>query len=309
MEGPFDQCRAKALDFIGSLDTVVTVAEEFLDRPSKVVGTVQRTQRFTHCWRSARLSPYLHPEFGGFCPGSRLRRDLRIVAFSVLFGVTTGAVGVIGLRASHSPATPVDVISSDARVGDTTQEGRLAEGSNGQASGAIQNDGRTGILSSRDGGDTKQSNSACPSANSRGDCSFFKQRSVRVRAINDGPDTARIALGRTAAPPAEGTPATRLALPGSPSSPKDPVQEEAPGAASVQQKSAEEPPQSISQGQLKKRQKTARREKRQRNERGNDYSGPADPWAARAESNYGSMSRSYSREASYGRRGFWSWSW
>ena len=234
------------------------------------------------------MSPYLHPEFGGFCPGSRLRRYLRLVVFSVLVGVTAGGAGVIGLTASHSPAAPsaLDVVSSDITDEDVSKDTRsgLAGASNGQASG-VGIDPR--VVSSQEVGETKRSKSACPGGTSGRDCSFFKQRSVRVRAINDGPATARVAFGRIAASPAEGMPDTPLALPGSPLSPLKPMQENAPAAASIKQKSAEDLPQSISQGPLKKRQKTARREKRQRNERGDDYSGPADPWGARAESNYG----------------------
>ena len=67
-------------------------------------------------------------------------------------------------------------------------------------------------------------------------------------------------------------------------------------------------PSSHSHGNLKKKQTTARGDKNRRKERGNEYFGTADPWAAPAESTYGPMSRPYSREASYNHRGFWDWS-
>lgn len=235
------------------------------------------------------MSPYLHPEFGGFCPSSRLRRDLRIVVFSVLFGVTAGAAGMIRLTASHSPATPnvVEVVSSGITDKDVSKETRsgLGGASNGQASGVGMDQG---VLSSQEVGEAKRSTSACLGATSGRDCSFFKQRSVRVRAINDGPATARVAFGRIAASPADAAPDTPAALPSSSSSPIQAL-----GAAAAPQKSAEDRSQSIHPGPLKTKQKTAKRERRERHERGNDYSGPADPWAARAESHDGPVSRPY----------------
>jgi hypothetical protein len=256
------------------------------------------------------LSPYLHPEFGGFCPGSRLRRDLRIVAFSVLVGATAGAVGIIGLRAAYSPT----ILSSDVPDGDRTKGSvaTAAAESNGKVNETIRTDGTTrsdlGNLASREAGEKKPPKGACPDARSGGDevCSFFKPRRVHVRALNDGPDTARIALGRTVTPP-ESAPETAPALQTS-LSPKTALDKPT-SAARAQPKSDEARPQSISRGLLKKPQKTVRREKRQRNEWGNDYPERVDPWAARAENSAGTGGRVYAREASYGRRGFWGWSW
>jgi hypothetical protein len=257
------------------------------------------------------LSPYLHPEFGWFCPGSRLRRDLRIVAFSVLVGATAGAVGIIGLRAAYSPT----ILSSDVADRDRTKASvaTAATESNGQVSEAIKTGESTrsdpGNLASNEGVEKKPPKGACPDIGSGGDeaCWFFKPRRVRVRALNDAPDTARIALGRTATPPTESAPETTPAFQSSLS--PTPEQDTAMAAAGAQPKSDEARPQSLSRGHLKKPQKTARREKRQRNEGINDYPEPADPWAARAESTRTAMRRTYSREASFSRRGFWDWSW
>jgi hypothetical protein len=79
-------------------------------------------------------------------------------------------------------------------------------------------------------------------------------------------------------------------------------------AVSAQQKNVDDHPPSINQGHVKKKQKTARREKNRRKEQGNDYFGSDDPLAARAESNNGTISPPYSREAAFSRRGFWDWS-
>jgi hypothetical protein len=133
------------------------------------------------------LAPHLHPEFGGFCATSRLRRDIRLVAFSILFGVTAGAVGVIGLRAGNGPTPPsaVEVTSSNEPHGNTPTERR----SGGRASGAIQTEGTTGAPSAV--AETMPSNGAClTDAKVGGGCTFFKRHRVRVRALNDGPDLA-----------------------------------------------------------------------------------------------------------------------
>ena len=171
----------------------------------------------------------------------------------------------------------------------------------------MQNEGTAGA--SRENAETTPANGACSTdAKAGGGCSFFKQHRVRVRALNDGPDIARVAVGRTGAPPPEGAAEAHFAHPNSSSHPGDLVQENATGAAPAPQKKSEDPPSSHSHGNLKKKQTTARGDKNRRKERGNEYFGTADPWAARAESTYGPMSRPYSREASYNHRGFWDWS-
>jgi hypothetical protein len=44
-----------------------------------------------------RLYGYVHPEFGLFSPTPRLRRELRMAFFSVLFGIGIGVAAVIAL--------------------------------------------------------------------------------------------------------------------------------------------------------------------------------------------------------------------
>lgn len=255
------------------------------------------------------MAPYLHPEFGGFCPTSRLRRELRIVALSVLFGATAGAVGVIGLNAGHSPLSAVRLVSSAVPTGEAARASvsSSAEGSNSQIQNRVSTQIRPiDLAPSEAGAETKALPGACLDGTASGKpCSFFKPHRVRVRALNDGPDTARIAVGRIAVPPAESTLDPAPAAQSSPS-PK-PLHENPASAARAEQKSSDDRTPSISREPSKKPQKTARG--RQRNQRGNDNPGSADPWAAQAENSYGTSGRAYAREASYGRRGFWDWSW
>ena len=54
------------------------------------------------------LARYIHPEFGGFCLTARLRRDIRVVAVSVLLGTMVGGVGaaVVGFPPEHTRDRP-----------------------------------------------------------------------------------------------------------------------------------------------------------------------------------------------------------
>ena len=82
----------------------------------------------------------------------------------------------------------------------------------------------------REVAETTPSNGACPTdAKAGGGCSFFKQHRVRVRvrALNDGPGIARVAVGRSDAPPPEGL--REAANPNSSSYPGDFVQENTTG--------------------------------------------------------------------------------
>jgi hypothetical protein len=45
---------------------------------------------------------YVHPEFGFLSPTPRLRRELRMAFFSVLFGIGIGAAAVIALSGNNA---------------------------------------------------------------------------------------------------------------------------------------------------------------------------------------------------------------
>ena len=45
-----------------------------------------------------RSNRYIHPEFGFLAPTSRLRRELRVGLFSMLFGIGVGVAAVAALR-------------------------------------------------------------------------------------------------------------------------------------------------------------------------------------------------------------------
>ena len=167
--------------------------------------------------------------------------------------------------------------------------------------GAPTGGGLTSTLAAETSGGPK---AVCPGATPAQEqgCSFFKPRRVRVRALTDAPDMARIAVGRIAVP------STTIATQNSAAklSEAKPMEEI---SASVAARADPLADQALSERpSVKKLKKTARSGRR--NDRWIDPTpNRADPWFARAENDAGAARRPYAREASSARRGFWDWSW
>ena len=147
-------------------------------------------------------------------------------------------------------------------------------------------------------------------AHMSGPCLAGKPRRVRAGAATDGPDVARLPLGRIATTPAG-------------------LMEKAPDGmpeglqGSAHENAAVAPPSAVNGAQVrahssrvppKKPQKTARSESRHRYEPGNDYlwrEDSADLWGGRVYGNDNRgerFGRVYAREVLSVRRGFWDWS-
>jgi hypothetical protein len=238
------------------------------------------------------LARYIHPEFGGFCLTARLRRDIRVVAVSVVLGTMIGGVGaaIVGLS-SRSPAgtsAATALAMSEAAI-------KAAEGSSSQ--GNASDTAKAG--SATGGGLATASFAEAPApkakclgvspGNEQG-CSFFKPRRVRVRALTDAPEMARVA-------------------------PPQSSDQNSPTKPAVSETMEEKPRSAVAHAQpsAKARRPAATKvQKTTRRSRGNDrWIDPAprdlgDPWPARAENN---ARRPYAREASSARKSFWDWSW
>ena len=253
------------------------------------------------------MARYIHPEFGGFCLTTRFRRDIRLVAVSVLLGTMVGGIcaAIVGLNTSRNPAS-----ASAATAFPKSEEGiSAAEGSSPRVNdvaqktkaGAPTGGGLTSTLAAETSGGPK---AVCPGATPAQEqgCSFFKPRRVRVRALTDAPDMARIAVGRIAVP------STTIATQNSAAklSEAKPMEEI---SASVAARADPLADQALSERPTEKKlRKTARSGRR--NDRWIDPTpNRADPWFARAENDAGAARRPYAREASSARRGFWDWSW
>jgi hypothetical protein len=255
------------------------------------------------------LARYVHPEFGGFCLTTRFRRDIRVVAVSVLLGTIVGGVGAafVGLNISRSPAsasTATALATSEAGI--SAAEGASPRVNDGAQKSTTKPDAATGGGPTSALAETSPGPKAtCPGAtpeNEQG-CSFFKPRRVRARALTDAPEMARIAVGRVTPPStAIATHSAAAKLPEA-----KPMEEI---SASVAARADPQAEQALSdRPTVKKLKKTARRARR--NDRWIDPTpgNRADPWLARAENNAAAPRRPYEREASSARRGFWDWSW
>jgi hypothetical protein len=252
------------------------------------------------------LARYIHPEFGGFCLTARLRRDIRVVAVSVLLGTMVGGVGaaIVGLS-SRSPA------GTSAATAAAVSEAAIKAAERSSSQGDASDTTKAGSAS---GGDLASAPAAeaspapkakCPGVTPGNEpgCSFFKPRRVRVRALNDAPEMARIAVGRPAAPSVAPPQNSAQNSPAKPAV-SETIEEKTRSAVAHAQPSAK-----ARRPAATKVQKTTRRS------RGNDRwidlapRDLLDPWSARAENNPGAVRPPYAREASSARKGFWDWSW
>jgi hypothetical protein len=263
---------------------------------------------------------YVHPEFGCFCPTPRLRRELRIAFASILFGTISGAAGVIALSGGHrnaDPPTVASVVTSKTPITAPLLNGdemsAAAQGYNRLEGGLNTTDGLRAKnefdkASAHDKTDAAMTACRDDASDMSGLCLAGKSRRARVGAATDGPDVARLPLGRTAATPAGITAKTPDGTP-------EELQGSAPDNATAAtppsaENGAQVRPQS-SRVLPKKPQKTARSESRPRNEPGNDYPWREDRADRRVYTNDNAgerLGRVSTRDVSSARRGFWDWS-
>ena len=244
-----------------------------------------------------RSDRYVHPEFGLLSPMRRLRRELRMAFFSVLFGSAIGAAAVIALSGNET--------ADDARV------------SHAVGSASVISEDRTdpaaGIEKERNKDNTSKPNGSAANANSENhksnatrtcegnsSCSNIppgatKPRAMRMPAANDAPAIGRAPLGR----PKAAAEMTSLAPSAS--------SEQAP---STEVRSEDGAAERASSNRLmdKKARKTARNQNRppQYAASYRDHRG-----ASRISRGYkrpaGELDRAYALDRSYGSRGFWDW--
>jgi hypothetical protein len=130
----------------------------------------------------------VHPEFGYFCPGPRLRRELRVAVVSILVGMVIGAA-IVTIRAGHAVET--DGVSTIAHLKSSAPDTLVA----GVAAPSLSPD------------DVK--------ADPAGALEPYPMRMVRVRSNQPASPLAGIPLGHTAPPEPEIAPA-----PAGPASPE-----------------------------------------------------------------------------------------
>ena len=266
---------------------------------------------------------YLHPEFGWLAPTRRLRRELRVAFFSMLFGL---GIGVLAVSAISVGGRDLDSRSVSPLV---TRDAVAAHSVPPQAAGGEDHERLEAVRISADRATTeKEVHDSKPNAstgdignadpNAKTACeennlaclnevrSVAKPRGVAPGAANDGHPLARLPLGRSdAAAGARIMPRAPLAQGLPKLSPEDTT------AGTFQQDEAADRPNSTSQPR-KKPQKSARQNPRRlgtpdghrsREDRGND-------WTRRDEGSRAvRLGRAYARDSSPSPKGFWAWSW
>ena len=193
---------------------------------------------------------YLHPEFGYFCRGPGLRRELRVAVVSILLGIIIGA-SVVKLRAGD-----------DRNAANVSTSAHLEPSSAAMVLPAATDSG-----SSLTNGDAAKGEPNEP-------IKAFPIRIVRVRPAKNSSPLAAVPLGRAA--PAE------PALVASVSAEGIPV-ENGEDATSRETSAYAAPFATTSQpsAKAKKHQRIARTQTRRRNDEGDDHDRRTNSWAGR----------------------------
>jgi hypothetical protein len=151
------------------------------------------------------VSRYFHPEFGYFCPTPRLRRELRVACRAGLLGVALGTIGVIALNRIERAVNLASLVPAAA-----TQPGaegvvprRLANAKGNDLQKPAKGDAAQGAAYESTRQSTAQSpkrgqEAAAPSSREFGSAGATKAR-LHAKQRDNGPELARIALGRPAA--------------------------------------------------------------------------------------------------------------
>ena len=239
-----------------------------------------------------RSNRYIHPEFGFLAPTSRLRRELRVGLFSMLFGIGVGAAAVAALRVDsrdrHSGSvSPVETGGAVATPSADTQVPPDGGGYKRLEAANVNIDGPTTEIEVQTGNAGKSNESAGGIVNAERAAAKSPRRTVR--AASDVPSIARLPLGRsdafTGMVPSEAQPDVAPRGPLASGAPKLPP-ESTQSRTSPQGKSAAE---RLTSPPLPRK----KPEKTVRDEAGRD----------------GRLGQAYARDSSSSPKGFWSWSW
>jgi hypothetical protein len=156
----------------------------------------------------------LHPEFGYFCPGPRLQREVRVTFFAIIFGALIGSITVNALstRARNSEAEPATsaLVPEAAGQPDQNQDSRTdipaVKATPSESQIFDDRASRTAyplVTATVEPGKRARNLNGCEensSPTAQGQCaSDNKLRPVRLRSVNNPPEIARIPLGRATA--------------------------------------------------------------------------------------------------------------
>jgi hypothetical protein len=242
-----------------------------------------------------RSDRYVHPEFGLLSPTPRLRHELRMAFFSVLFGIGVGAAAVIALTGNKT--------ADDARVSGVSSASVISEQPTEPLVGnevkdhTSESDGTKAQVNS----ENRKPNAATTCEGNNLSCSTIlphasKPRTMRTPAGNDALAIGRAPLGR----PDASAGMTLMA----PSESSERALEQSTVGRSEEASADLRSPDRLMD---KKIHKSARSRPRERAANYRD-----DRGASRIGRGYdrpgGELDRAYAIDRSYGPKGFWDWS-
>ena len=259
---------------------------------------------------------YAHPEFGYLCPAPRLRRELGVAFFGALFGAAIGAVSVIALSASDGQGNLAS--ATQARATATVSEPR--EGYTGVNASAFNSADiasnyqvRSGPSSVGPSVDSEKvvanDTTGCEdhrSLDSQRQCPAEKLHPARPHRADNGPDVARVPLGRPAAVENAAPSAARADSVSNPSdvTPSSVAHSDAGPSAPIRAENAAPEHPHTARASHTKPHKIARAQNRRHKEASERVAGVT----LGVDSGFGSFGRAYARDPVYPRTGFWDWS-
>jgi hypothetical protein len=259
---------------------------------------------------------YAHPEFGYPCPAPRLRRELGVAFFAALFGAAIGAVSVIALGASDGQGNLAS--ATQARATATVSEPR--EGYTGVNASAFNSADiasnyqvRSGPSSVGPSVDSEKvvanDTTGCEdhrSLDSQRQCPAEKLHPARPHRADNGPDVARVPLGRPAAVENAAPSAARADSVSNPSdvTPSSVAHSDAGPSAPIRAENAAPEHPHTAPASHTKQHKIARAQNRRHKEASERVAGVT----LGVDSGFGSFGRAYARDPVYPRTGFWDWS-
>jgi hypothetical protein len=152
---------------------------------------------------------YAHPEFGYLCPAPRFRRELGVAFFATVFGAVIGAVSVIALSASDREGNSASATQAPAMATvSEPREGYAGVNASGSNSPDIARNSQVRsspssasppVLSEKAEANGTNGCEDHLSLDSKQQCLTEKLHRARTRPADNGPDVARLPLGRPAA--------------------------------------------------------------------------------------------------------------
>jgi hypothetical protein len=260
---------------------------------------------------------YAHPEFGYLCPAPRLRRELGVAFFSALFGAAIGAVSVIALSASDRQGN----LASATQTRATAPVSEPREGYVGVNASAFNSADMASNYQVRSGPSSvgpsvdsekvgANDTNGCEdhrSLDSQRQCLAEKLHPARPRRADNGPDVARVPLGRPAAVENAAPSAARADSVSNPSDVTTPSSvahsDAGPSAPIRAENAAPEHPHTAPASHTKPH-KIARAQNRRHKEASERVAGVT----LGVDSGFGGFGRAYARDPIYPRTGFWDWS-